>query len=60
MDEIRGKYGRNKMLTTSQKSDCVLWYHEDGRPKSVQKKFRKKYGHNDKSPDPKIIKKLST
>ena len=60
MDEIRGKYGKNKMITPSQKSDCVLWYHKDGRPKSVQKKFRKKYRQNVKSHDPKIIKKLST
>ena len=44
------------MWTVAQKSVCVLWFHEDGRPTSVQKKFRKKYGRNAKSPDKKSIK----
>ena len=45
-----------KMWTPSQKAECILWYHEDRKPKNVQIKFRKKYGKNAKSRDPKSIK----
>ena len=43
-----------KMWTPSQKAECILWYHEDRKPKNVQIKFRKKYGKNAKSRDHQI------
>ena len=49
-----------KMWTPSQKAECIIWYHEDRKPKNVQIKFRKKYGRNAKSPDPKSIKLWSS
>ena len=44
-----------KMFTPSQKSEFVLWYREDGSPRNVQRKFRRKYGGNVKAPDEKCI-----
>ena len=34
------------MWKATLKSQCVLWFLEDGKPTSVQKKFRKKYGRS--------------
>ena len=45
-----------KMWKATLKAQCVLWFLEDGKPTSVQKKFRKKYGRNARSPDVKSIK----
>ena len=44
------------MWKATLKAQCVLWFLEDGKPTSVQKKFRKKYGRNARSPDVKSIK----